>query len=65
LILLGLMGACAPTNPKSATSSNMESALPALSHSWEADNAAALEPPVAVQKQRMPPLLSYSLIALL
>ena len=46
-----LMGACAPTNPRPAISSNMDPALPALSYSWQTDYAAVLAPPVAVQQK--------------
>jgi len=45
------MGACAPTSPKPATSTNMSAALPALSYSWQTNYAAVLAPPVAVQQK--------------
>ena len=41
LVLFSLMGACAPTNPRPAISSNMDPALPSLSYSWQTDYAAA------------------------
>ena len=34
LVLFSLIGACAPTNPRPAISSNMDPALPALYYSW-------------------------------
>jgi hypothetical protein len=45
------MGACAPTNPQPAVSSNMESALPVLSYSWKIDYAVVLAPPVEIQQK--------------
>jgi len=51
LVLFSLTGACAPTNPRPAISSNMDPALPALSYSWQTDYAAVLAPPVAVQQK--------------
>jgi len=45
------MGACAPTSPKPATSTNMSPALPALSYSRQTNYAAVLAPPVAVQQK--------------
>lgn len=47
LVLFSLIGACAPTNPRPAISSNMDPALPALSYSWQ----AVLASPVAVQQK--------------
>ena len=51
LVLFGLMGACAPTSPKPATSTNTDPALPVLSYSWKTDYAVVLAPPVAVQQK--------------
>ena len=51
LVLFSLMGASAPTNPRPAISSNMDPALPALSHSWQTNYAAVLAPPAAVQQK--------------
>ena len=45
------MGACAPTSPKPAISTNMSLALPALSYSWQTNLVAVLAPPVAVQQK--------------
>ena len=63
LLLFGLIGACAPTNPRPAISTNMDPALPALSYSWQTTYAAVMAPPVAVQQKQMPPATSVSLIA--
>ena len=51
LLLFGLIGACAPTNPRPAISTNMDPALPALSYRWKANYAAVMAPPVAVQQK--------------
>jgi hypothetical protein len=51
LVLFGLIGACAPTSPKPAISTNMDPALAALSYSWKTDYAAVLAPPVVVQQK--------------
>jgi len=51
LVLFGLMGACALTSPKPATSTNTDPALPVLSYSWKTDYAVVLAPPVAVQQK--------------
>jgi hypothetical protein len=51
LLLFGLIRACAPTNPRAAISTNMDPALPALSHSWKTNYAAVMAPPVAVQQK--------------
>ena len=51
LFLFGLIGACAPTNPRPAISTNMDPALPALSYSWKTNYAAVMAPPIAVQQK--------------
>ena len=48
LVLFSLMGACAPTNPRPAISSNIDPTLPVLPYRWQTNYAAVLAPPVAV-----------------
>ena len=49
-ILFSLIGACAPTDSKPTSSSNMEPTLAALSYSWKT-NYAVLAPPIEVQQK--------------
>ena len=63
LILFSLMGACAPTNPRLAISSNMDPALPALSYSWQTDMRRCWHRQLRFSKKRMLPASSASLIA--
>ena len=62
LVLFSLIGACAPTNPRPAISSNMDPALPALSYSWPTMRRC-WHRQLRFSKKRMLPASSASLIA--